>query len=194
MFDLHPNNKAKLSLQHLNQTSGRLPASYKSWFTLTIDPIQRHSRGDFVGIQTPLLSEPEVGALGGAEEAHRRWPRGRSEQDASKAKVDPPIFTTRATAAKMILLCLHGSIFLIFSIAMQRCIWELMPHCDERPSETLPNLPGCQMKITLPVVMNTKKEPTAPNGANLRSVWDFSLDFCRGGFFWGHGPWIYGVL
>jgi hypothetical protein len=35
---------------------------------------------------------------------------------------------------------------------------------------------------------------TDPNGANLRSVWDFSLDFCRGGFFWGHGPWIYGVL
>ena len=37
-----------------------------------------------------------------------------------------------------------------------------MQRCDERPSETLPNLPGCEMKITLPVVMNTKKEPTAP--------------------------------
>jgi hypothetical protein len=37
MFDLNPNNKAKLDLQHLNQTSGRLPASYKSWFTLSID-------------------------------------------------------------------------------------------------------------------------------------------------------------
>jgi predicted AAA+ superfamily ATPase len=32
------------------------------------------------------------------------------------------------------------------------------------------------------------------NGANLRLVWDFSLDFCRGGFSWGHGPWIFGVL
>ena len=28
---------------------------------------------------------------GGSEEAHRRWPEGRSEQGASKAKVDPPI-------------------------------------------------------------------------------------------------------
>ena len=36
-------------------------------------------------------------ALGGAEEAHRRWPGGRSEQGASKAKVDPaPISRTRA--------------------------------------------------------------------------------------------------
>jgi hypothetical protein len=30
-------------------------------------------------------------APGGAEEAHRRWPEGLSEQGASKAKVDPPI-------------------------------------------------------------------------------------------------------
>jgi hypothetical protein len=29
-------------------------------------------------------------APGGAEEAHRRWPEGRSEQGASKAKADPP--------------------------------------------------------------------------------------------------------
>ena len=27
---------------------------------------------------------------GVAEEAHRRWPKGRSEQGARKAKVDPP--------------------------------------------------------------------------------------------------------
>jgi hypothetical protein len=54
--------------------------------------------------------------------------------------------------------------FLIFIIAMQGCIWEVMPHCDERPSETLPNLPGCEMKITLPVVMNTKKRPTTCAG------------------------------
>jgi hypothetical protein len=31
---------------------------------------------------------------GGAEEAHRRWPEGRSEQGTSKAKVDPPIHNT----------------------------------------------------------------------------------------------------
>ena len=32
-------------------------------------------------------------APGGAEEAHRRWPEGRSEQGASKAKVIPPFGT-----------------------------------------------------------------------------------------------------
>jgi hypothetical protein len=37
-------------------------------------------------------------ALGSAKEAHRRWPEGRSEQGASKAKEDPPIGTRRAAA------------------------------------------------------------------------------------------------
>ena len=53
---------------------------------------------------------------------------------------------------------------------MQRCIWERMPRCDERPSETLPNLPGCEMKITLPVVMNTKKRPTSRASAGTDRV------------------------
>ena len=35
---------------------------------------------------TALTTKP----LGGGEEAHRRWPEGRSEQGASKAKQRPP--------------------------------------------------------------------------------------------------------
>ena len=35
-------------------------------------------------------------AQGGAEEAHRRWPEGRSEQGASKAKDLPPGFDAHA--------------------------------------------------------------------------------------------------
>ena len=40
-------------------------------------------------------------APGGAEEAHRRWPEGRSEQGASKAKVIPP-FGTKGGAERAI--------------------------------------------------------------------------------------------
>jgi hypothetical protein len=37
-------------------------------------------------------------ALGSAKEAHRRWPEGRSEQGASKAKVEPSQVSNRAAA------------------------------------------------------------------------------------------------
>ena len=37
-------------------------------------------------------------ALGSAKEAHRRWPEGRSEQGASKAKDGPSQVTNRAAA------------------------------------------------------------------------------------------------
>jgi len=37
---------------------------------------------------TALTTKP----LGGGEEAHRRWPEGRSERAASKAKQRPPVY------------------------------------------------------------------------------------------------------
>ena len=43
----------------------------------------------------PLKWDDTTEAQGGAEEAHRRWPEGRSEQGASKAKVIPPGFEER---------------------------------------------------------------------------------------------------
>jgi hypothetical protein len=44
-------------------------------------------------------SDDTTEAQGGAEEAHRRWPEGRSEQGASKAKVVPPDFEMRCRAS-----------------------------------------------------------------------------------------------
>jgi len=46
----------------------------------------------------PQISDDTTEAQGGAEEAHRRWPEGRSEQGASKAKVIPPGFEARSFA------------------------------------------------------------------------------------------------
>ena len=69
---------------------------------------KRHSRRNLIDSQTtPCTNTAETAArlkrhfaaeewvkpteaTGVVEEAHRRWPKGRSEQGARKAKVDPP--------------------------------------------------------------------------------------------------------
>jgi hypothetical protein len=43
------------------------------------------------GAASPRESAATTEVLGSTEEAHRRWPEGRSEQGASKAKVNPPV-------------------------------------------------------------------------------------------------------
>jgi hypothetical protein len=46
----------------------------------------------------PQTWAPTTETLGGVEEAHRRWPEGRSERGASKAKHRPPSFSMGAAA------------------------------------------------------------------------------------------------
>jgi hypothetical protein len=60
---------------------------------MTSHAVRLHSRDGHAPLRRRFAAEEWVKpteATGVVEEAHRRWPKGRSEQGARKAKVDPP--------------------------------------------------------------------------------------------------------
>ena len=79
---------------------GRRAAALAGRMTALVVRAQGVVFGRFCGEVSESHSTPSVfdiwvrptEAPGGAEEAHRRWPEGRSEQGSSKAKADPDEF------------------------------------------------------------------------------------------------------